>query len=185
MICRSLRCERIGEPSTICSACCCAGTNMLHSCPICVCSDMTMLSRRRVDRRIGHLRELLAEIIVERAHLVREHRHRRVVAHRAYRLALILGEHADDLVALLGRDVEHLLEQRERVAIERLGREARIDEIGLQVAHALLEPRLVRVAALRADRRRASCPSARPVCRSSASISPGPSLPLRTTSSGW
>ena len=56
---------------------------------------------QRIDRRVGDLRELLAEVVVERAHLVRQHRHRRVVAHRADRLALVLGQHADDLVALL------------------------------------------------------------------------------------
>ena len=103
---------------------------------------------QRVDRRIGDLGELLAEIIVEGAHLLRQHRHRRVIAHRAHRLALVFGEHADDLIALLGRDVVHLLEQRQRVPIEGLGREARIDQIGLQVAHALLEPHLVGVPAL-------------------------------------
>ena len=80
--------------------------------------------------------------------MLRQHRHRRVVAHRAHRLALVLGQHADDLVALLGRDVEHLLKHRQRVAVEGLGREARIDEIGLQIAHALLQPRLVGMAAL-------------------------------------
>ena len=31
---------------------------------------------QRIDRRVGDLRELLAEVVVERAHLVREHRHR-------------------------------------------------------------------------------------------------------------
>ena len=100
-ICRSLRCDRIGEPSTICRACSGAGTKMLHSGPICVCSDITIDFAQRIDRRVGDLRELLAEIVVERAHLVRQHRHRRVVAHRADRLALVLGEHADDFVALL------------------------------------------------------------------------------------
>ena len=35
----------------------------------------------RVDRRIGNLREELAEILVERLVLLGEHRKRRVVAH--------------------------------------------------------------------------------------------------------
>ena len=43
---RSLRCERIGEPSTIWRACPGAGSKMLHSGPICVCSDITIDSRK-------------------------------------------------------------------------------------------------------------------------------------------
>ena len=111
-----------------------------------------------VDGRIGDLGELLAEVVVQRAHLLRQHRHGRVVAHRAHRLALILGQHANDFVALLGRYVVHFLEQRQRVAIERLGGQPRIDEIGLQVAHALLQPHLVRDAGSSADRPPAWCP---------------------------
>ena len=56
---------------------------------------------QRIDRRVRHLRKLLPEIVVERAHLVRQHGHRGVIAHGAHRLALILGEHADDFIALL------------------------------------------------------------------------------------
>ena len=37
----------------------------------------------RIDRRIGDLREQLLEVVVERLVLVRQHRQRRVVAHRA------------------------------------------------------------------------------------------------------
>ena len=100
---------------------------------------------QRIDRRVCHLRELLAEIVVERAHLVRQHRHGRVVAHRAHRLVLILRQHADDVVALLLGDVEHLLIERERVAIHRLRRQPRVHQITLQVAHPGAQPRLVRV----------------------------------------
>ena len=103
---------------------------------------------QRIDRRVCHLRELLPEIIVKRAHLVRQHRHRRVIAHGANRFALILGEHADDLIALFARDVEHLLVERERVAVHRFGRQARVNQIGLKIAHALSQPRLVGVARL-------------------------------------
>ena len=101
-----------------------------------------------VDRRIRDLGELLPEIIVERADFLRQHRHRRVVAHRADRFALVLGQNADDLVALLGGHVVHLLEHGKGVAIEGLRREPRIDEIGLQIPHALLQPRLVGMPAL-------------------------------------
>ncbi len=101
-----------------------------------------------VDGRIRDLGELLAEIVVQRAGLLGEHRHRSVVAHRADRLAFILRQDADDLIALFGRDVEHFLILREDFAIEGFGRQPRIDEVGLQIAHPLLEPDLVRMAAL-------------------------------------
>ena len=103
---------------------------------------------QRIDRRIGHLRELLAKIVVKRAHFLRQHRHRRIVAHRTHRFAFIFRQNADDFVALLRRHVVHLLKQRQGAAIEGLRRQARIDEVGLQIAHALLQPHLVRVAAL-------------------------------------
>jgi len=103
---------------------------------------------QRVDRRVRHLRELLAEVVVGRAGAPRQDGHRRVVAHRADRLALVLGEHADDLVALLGRDVEHLLVEGQRVAVHRLRGKTRVDQVRLEVAHALLEPGLVGMAAL-------------------------------------
>ncbi len=42
--------------------------------PICVASDITTCSRKRIDRRIGDLREGLAEVVVQRTHMVRQHR---------------------------------------------------------------------------------------------------------------
>ena len=43
----------------------------------------------RVDRRVGDLREQLLEIVVQRFVFVRQHRQRRVVAHRADRLLAV------------------------------------------------------------------------------------------------
>ena len=94
------------------------------------------------------MRELLPEIVVQGAHFLRQHRHRRVVAHGADRLALVFREHADDLIAFFGRDVVHLLEQRQGIAIEGFRRQPRIDEIGLQIPHPLLQPYLVGMPAL-------------------------------------
>jgi len=45
---------------------------------------------------------------------------------------LVLRQHADDVVALFLRDVEHLLIQRQRVAIHGLGREPCIHQIALE-----------------------------------------------------
>ena len=63
----------------------------------------------RVNRRVGDLRELLAQIIVGRAHLLRQHRHRGVVAHRADRLLAVFCEHTHDLVTLFEGDLKHFL----------------------------------------------------------------------------
>ncbi len=72
---------------------------------------------QRVDRRVGDLRELLAEIIVGRTHPARQHRHRRVVAHGAHRLLALFGQRAQHLVTLLEGDLEHLHVLPELVAI--------------------------------------------------------------------
>ena len=48
----------------------------------------------RVDRRVGDLREKLLEVVVQRLVLVREHRERRIVAHRADRLFAVRGPSA-------------------------------------------------------------------------------------------
>ena len=103
---------------------------------------------QRVDRRIRDLRELLAEIVERRAHLLRQHRHRRVVAHRADRFLLGLRQHRDDVVQFLARQVEHLLVARKRLRVHRLGGHVRVDELGVEVAHAFLQPLAVRRARL-------------------------------------
>ena len=52
---------------------------------------ITRCSRKRVDRRVGHLAEVLPEVVAERPVARRQHRGRRVVAHRADRLLAVLG----------------------------------------------------------------------------------------------
>ena len=64
---------------------------------------------QRVDRRVGDLREFLPEIIVKRAFLSRQHRHGRVVTHRAHRLIAGLCQRAKHLIALLKAHLKHLL----------------------------------------------------------------------------
>ena len=93
-----------------------------------------------IDRRIGDLSELLPTAIIQRPDPGREHRHRRIVAHRSDRLGLGLGEHANHLASLLAREVEHLLEGCQGVGIERLGRHVNIDQLRVQVAHTVPEP---------------------------------------------
>ena len=68
---------------------------------------------QRIDRRIRDLGEGLAEIFVQRPRLARQHRDRRVVAHRAGRLGLVERERLEHDVAFLARQGELLLEARE------------------------------------------------------------------------
>ncbi len=60
---------------------------------------------QRVDRRVGHLAEVLAEEVRQRPVLVRQHRKRRVVAHRA-----------DGFLAVLDHGREHHLQVLQRHA---------------------------------------------------------------------
>ena len=73
----------------------------------------------RIDRRVGHLREELAEVVVEGLRAIRQDGQRRIVAHRADGF-LARGGHGlkDELVVFL-RPAEGLLavEQRERGAV--------------------------------------------------------------------
>ncbi len=102
---------------------------------------------QRIDRRVGDLRERLAEIIVERAAVLAQHRHRGVIAHRAGGFLLGLGEWAQDLLHFLGAELEQLVIAAQGALVERLLDQRRIDQLGLQVGHALLQPLLVGCAA--------------------------------------
>ena len=62
------------------------------------------LFTQRVDGRIGDLRELLPEIIVERPRLPGHDRHRRVISHGPGGLDRISGHHPYDLFTLLVGD---------------------------------------------------------------------------------
>ena len=63
-----------------------SGLSRLRSGPIVDAHVGDQLLADRVERRVRHLREELLEVLVEQPRLVREHRQRRVGAHRADRL---------------------------------------------------------------------------------------------------
>ncbi|MCY1511462.1 hypothetical protein D9M68_458830 [compost metagenome] len=104
---------------------------------------------QRVDRRVGHLRELLAEVVERRADALGQHRHRGVVAHRADRFLALLGQRTQHLVTLLEGDLEHLHVLLELVAVV-AGHAVVIIQLGLDAHGALAQPLLVRVARLQA-----------------------------------
>ena len=62
-----------------------------------------------IDGRVGDLSKLLAEIIIRRAQLAREHREGGVIAHRANRFHAVFGQRANHLIAFLEADLKQLL----------------------------------------------------------------------------
>ena len=64
---------------------------------------------QRVYRRIRDLSKFLAEVIIERALLARQHRHRRVVTHGSHRLVTRLCQRSQYLIPLFEADLKHLL----------------------------------------------------------------------------
>ena len=63
----------------------------------------------RVDRRVGHLREQLLEVVVQRLVLVRQHGQRRIVAHRAGAFFAHGGHRAHQELDVFLRGAEGLL----------------------------------------------------------------------------
>ncbi|MNZ67067.1 hypothetical protein D3C78_853020 [compost metagenome] len=102
---------------------------------------------QRVDRRVGDLGELLAEIVIGRAHALGEDRHRRIVAHRTDRFLALLAERTQDLVTLFEGDLEHLHVLLELVSVV-AGRALVVGERRLDAQGVLTQPALVRVARL-------------------------------------
>ena len=104
---------------------------------------------QRVDRRVGDLGELLAEVVEGRAHALAEHRHGGVVAHRADCFLALLGERTQHLITLLEGDLEHL-----HVLLELLGVVGRgavlLVHVGLDAQGVLAQPLAVRVTRLEA-----------------------------------
>ena len=68
----------------------------------------------RVQRRVGHLRELLGEVIEQQAGTVAEDRDRRVGAHRAERLRAVLTHRREEDAHFLLRVAEGALTARDR-----------------------------------------------------------------------
>ena len=70
---------------------------------------------QRVDGRVGHLREALGEVIVQRVRPAREDRQGRIVAHREARFAGLPSHGQDDEVDVFGREARRRL-TRQQVA---------------------------------------------------------------------
>ena len=73
---------------------------------------------QRVDRRVGHLRELLTEVIVNDARLAGEHGKRGVITHGADRFLAVFTEHANNGVQLFRAVVKLFLEACKRIVVQ-------------------------------------------------------------------
>ena len=96
----------------------------------------------RVDRRVGHLREQLLEVVVEQLRPLRQHRERRVVAHRADRLDAVDRHRRDQHLEVLGGVAERLLAAQHRLVVGRVHRRRRRQL--LQRDQVVLQPLAVR-----------------------------------------
>ncbi len=105
---------------------------------------------QRVDRRVGHLGELLAEIVVRRAHALGQHGHWRVIAHGADGLVALLAERTQHLVALFERDLVHLHVLLELVDVIESRTVVVVFHGRLDAQGVLAQPLLVRVTRLQA-----------------------------------
>ena len=98
-----------------------SSSKMLPRLPKRVLRLITRHSRKRIDRRVGDLAELLAEEVVQAAIARRQHGERRVVAHRAHRLLGVLHHRRQDQLEILDREAVEDLPAAQLAALE-LGR---------------------------------------------------------------
>ncbi len=111
------------NPTAMSRACSAVSASRLRRQPIVALQRHDQLLADRIDGRIGDLREELLEISVEQPRLEREHRQRRIVAHRAGRLRGVLSRHRlEDHLHFLGGIAKRDLPLGEGEHIERLGR---------------------------------------------------------------
>ena len=74
---------------------------------------------QRIDRRVGNLRKLLAEVIGHMAYALRQHSHWRVIAHRASRFLTFFAHRAQHLITLFVGNQLQLLMSIELIAGQR------------------------------------------------------------------
>ncbi len=101
----------------------------------------------RVDRRVGDLREVLLEVVIEQLRLVREHGERRIGAHRADGIVALARHRLEEELHVLLGVAEGLLvvEQRGRVVAQAGLRRLGAFRQFLQLDLGLAQPFLVRM----------------------------------------
>ena len=103
---------------------------------------------QRVDRRIGDLCKILAEIIVNQARPLAEHGKRRIIAHRAHRLLAVFTHHAHHAFNLFAVIQKLLLIHGQRFGIHRRFAHFVFRQLlkRNQPLHVFIQPNAVRVA---------------------------------------
>ena len=98
-----------------------------------------------IERRVGHLREVLVEIIVEQLRPLREHGDRLVGAHRADGIVPILRHRFEEELDVFLRVAEGLLAIEQRRGLVRRRDQRRFGQIGqlMQLELRVLQPFLV------------------------------------------
>ncbi len=101
----------------------------------------------RIDRRIGHLGEKLLEVVEQQRRLVRQHRQRRVGAHRAHRLLPVDRHRRQDHLQLFDRVAEGLLLLGQIFGLE-AGDRRRVRRLGkpIEIGQVFVEPLPIRLA---------------------------------------
>ena len=103
-----------------------------------------------VDRRVGHLGELLPEIIRYVAHFAGEHGHRGIVTHGPNRFLAVLCQRTQDLVTLFEGDHEHFLMYQKLVGVHQPEVRCVLIQGGFHAQGVLAQPALVGLRGLQA-----------------------------------
>ena len=104
---------------------------------------------QRIDRRVGHLRELLTEVVVNDSRLTGEHGKRGIITHGADRFLAVFTQHADNGVQLFRAVVKLFLVAGEGIVIQFAAAHVLIRQIFKrhQTADVFLHPLFVRMTA--------------------------------------
>ena len=136
----------------------------------------------RVERRVGHLREELLEVVEQRLRAVGEDGQRGVGPHRAERLLAVVAHRAEDELEVFQRVAEGLLAVQQRLVV-RAG-DVRAPRGPRPAAPSYSRSHLPYGLAVAIECFSSSSSTIRPCSRSTRNILPGSSRPLRTTFSG-
>ena len=102
----------------------------------------------RVDGGVGHLRKLLTEVVIERAHPARQHCRWRIIPHGTDRLLARFGQHPQHLITLFETDLEQFLIDIKALFLHRPGALLLTLQLGFQPPGVPAKPLLVGLAIL-------------------------------------
>ena len=160
-----------------------SGSSRLPSGPIVELERRDELLADGVERRVGDLREELLEVVVEQPRPVREHRERRVGAHRADRLVAVARHRREEHAQVLVRVAEGLLALQHASRGSGCGSVRRPRQV-VEVRRGCSSSHSPYGCAAASSRLISSSATMRPCSVSTRNMRPGCSRPLRTICSG-